>query len=100
MSMFRKKKNLSVKERLKIYHDNVDFFNDCCLKLESALHKYNEPLYYANKWVNNGSDRIGVLFYDTTQKKNRFLSVHIDVFERGDWDEFAKKYCRVSDGGE
>ena len=43
------------------------------------------------------NDRIGVLFYDMLQSRNRWISVPISVFDSGEWDEFATRYCRVGD---
>ena len=38
-----------------------------------------------------------MLFYDMLQSRNRWISVPISVFDSGEWDEFATRYCRVSE---
>lgn len=55
-------------------------------------------LVVCNKWLHyEDSDRVGVLFYDMLQSRNRWISVPISVFDSGEWDEFATRYCRVGE---
>lgn len=77
------------------YHLCTKHIGRGCRALESALKGVNEPLVYANKWLHyDGSDRVGVLFYDMLQSRNRWISVPISVFDSGEWEDFAKRYCR------
>lgn len=72
-----------------------------CRALESALKEVNQPLSYANKWLHyEDSDRVGVLFYDMLQSRNRWISVPISVFDSGEFEEFAKRYCRSEEVGD
>ena len=80
------------------YHLCTKHIGRGCRALESALKGANQPLVYANKWLHyDGSDRIGVLFYDMLQSRNRWISVPISVFDSGEWEDFATRYCRSSD---
>ena len=80
------------------YHQCTKHIGSGCRTLEVALSALGQPLSYANKWVHHeDNDRIGVLFYDMLQSRNRWISVPISVFDSGEWDEFASRYCRVSD---
>lgn len=80
------------------YHLCTKHIGRGCRALESALKGANQPLSYANKWLHyEGSDRVGVLFYDMLQSRNRWISVPISVFDSGEWDEFATRYCRVGE---
>ena len=77
------------------YHDCTKHIGRGCRTLEEALRGLNQPLSYANKWLHyDGSDRIGVLFYDMLQSRNRWISVPISVFDSGEWEKFATRYCR------
>ena len=84
------------------YHKCTKNLGRGCRALEEALNEVNQPLAYANKWLHHeGSDRIGVLFFDMVQNRQRWISVPISVFDSGEFDEFAIRYCRigeVSDG--
>ena len=78
------------------YHQCTKHIGRGCRTLEEALKGLNQPLAYANKWVHyEDNDRIGVLFYDMLQSRNRWISVPISVFDSGEWDEFASMYCKV-----
>ena len=80
------------------YHLCTKHIGRGCRALESALKGANQPLSYAKKWVHyEDNDRIGVLFYDMLQSRNRWISVPISVFDSGEWDEFAMRYCRVGE---
>ena len=80
------------------YHLCTKHIGRGCRALESALSGLEQPLAYANKWVHyEDNDRIGVLFYDMLQSRNRWISVPISVFDSGEWDEFATRYCRVGE---
>ena len=80
------------------YHLCTKHIGRGCRALESALKAVNQPLSYANKWLHyEGSDRVGVLFYDMLQSRNRWISVPISVFDSGEWEEFATRYCRVGE---
>lgn len=80
------------------YHLCTKHIGRGCRALESALKEVNQPLSYANKWLHyEGSDRVGVLFYDMLQSRNRWISVPISVFDSGEWDEFATRYCRIGE---
>ena len=84
------------------YHDCTKHIGRGCRALEGALKGLNQPLAYANKWVHHeDSDRVDVLFYDMLQSRNRWISVPISVpisvFDSGEWDEFATRYCRVGE---
>lgn len=80
------------------YHDCTKHIGRGCRALECALSAWGQPLAYANKWLHyEDSDRVGVLFYDMLQSKNRWISVPISVFDSGEWDGFVARYCRVGD---
>ena len=80
------------------YHLCTKHIGRGCRELESALKEVNQPLSYANKWLHyEGSDRVGVLFYDMLQSRNRWISVPISVFDSGEWEDFAARYCRVGE---
>ena len=80
------------------YHDCTKHIGRGCRALESALKEANQPLSYANKWIHHeDNDRVGVLFYDMLQSRNRWISVPISVFDSGEWVDFAKMYCRVGE---
>ena len=84
------------------YHDCTKHIGRGCRALESALKAVNQPLSYANKWIHHeDNDRIGVLFYDMLQSRNRWISVPISVpisvFDSGEWEEFVARYCRVGE---
>ena len=80
------------------YHLCTKHIGRGCRALEVALSTLGQPLAYANKWLHyEGSDRVGVLFYDMLQSRNRWVSVPISVFDSGEWDEFATRYCRVGE---
>ena len=80
------------------YHDYTKHIGRGCRALESALKAGIQPLSYANKWIHHeDSDRVGVLFYDMLQCRNRWISVPISVFDSGEFEEFASRYCRSSD---
>ena len=80
------------------YHQCTKHIGRGCRALEVALSGLGQPLAYANKWIHHeDNDRIGVLFYDMLQSRNRWISVPISVFDSGEWDEFATRYCRVGE---
>ena len=80
------------------YHHCTKHIGRGCRTLEEALKGLNQPLVYANKWLHyEGSDRVGVLFYDMLQSRNRWISVPVSVFDSGEFEEFASRYCRSSD---
>ena len=97
--MSNEKSDMSKSEHLlSKYHDCTKYIGRGCRALEVALSTLGQPLAYANKWIHHeDSDRIGVLFYDMLQSRNRWISVPISVFDSGEWDEFATRYCRVGD---
>ena len=95
-----KERNESSKSEylLSKYHLCTKHIGRGCRALESALSSLGQPLAYANKWIHHeDNDRIGVLFYDMLQSRNRWISVPISVFDSGEFDEFASRYCRLSD---
>ena len=80
------------------YHLCTKHIGRGCRALENALKAVNQPLSYANKWLHyEGSDRVGVLFYDMLQSRNRWISVPISVFDSGEWKDFATRYCRLAE---
>lgn len=91
----------SVTEQLESYHSCIGEINQGCRKLESALQKLGQPLSWANNWVHHreseNNDRIGVLFYDMLQNRQRWVSVPIYVFDNDTFDNFAKKYCKIDE---
>ena len=90
-------------EKLEAYHRCVGTLNRGCRMLESALQEVGQPLSWANQWVHRrdcaNCDRIGVLFFDMLQNRQRWISVPISVFESGDFEEFVRKYCKVDEQG-
>lgn len=92
------KEQSKIEYLLSKYHDCTKHIGRGCRALEGALKDVNQPLSYANKWLHyEGGDRVGVLFYDMLQSRNRWISVPISVFDSGEWDEFATRYCRVGE---
>ena len=91
-------KSSKTEHLLSKYHHCTKHIGRGCRALEDALKGLNQPLSYANKWLHyDGSDRVGVLFYDMLQSRNRWISVPISVFDSGEFEEFASRYCRLSD---
>ena len=88
-------KNCKTENMLVKYHLCTKHIGRGCRALESALKEANQPLSYASKWLHyEGCNRVGVLFYDMLQSRNRWISVPISVFDSGDWSEFVNKYCK------
>lgn len=80
------------------YHKCTKNLGRGCRALEEALKDVNQPLSYANQWLHHeGSDRVGVLFYDMLQNRQRWISVPISVFDNEEFEEFARKYCKVDE---
>lgn len=90
-----------ISDRLQEYHACVRDVNKGCRALAREMQILNQPLTYANNWLHrregNNRDRIGVLFYDSELRGNRWISVPISVFDSGEWEEFATRYCRVGE---
>lgn len=86
---------------LEAYHRCVGVLNRGCRKLDSVLRDMGQPLSYANQWVHrresDNCDRVGVLFFDMLQNKQRWISVPISVFENEEYEEFARKYCKIDE---
>jgi hypothetical protein len=95
---FRKK---NVSDHLRDYHRCVGTINNGCRALEGVFKEMGRPLSWANQWVHrregDSSGRVGVLFYDMLQNRQRWVSVPIEVFDSGEWVEFAKRYCRAGE---
>lgn len=88
-------KNCKTESLLGKYHLCTKHIGRGCRALESALKEANQPLSYASKWLHyEGSNRVGILFYDMLQSRNRWISVPIGVFDSGEWSEFVNKYCK------
>ena len=83
------------------YHKCAKVIGEGCQALEGALKEFNQPLLYANKWSHHlNNDRVGVLFYDMLQSRNRWISVPISVFDSGEFSEFVKRYCQLGNDSE
>lgn len=90
-------KHNDVQKMLVEYHKCDKFFNNAGRALQDALQSFDQPLVYANRWTHSQGDRVGVRFYDMVQSRNRWISVPVSVFEDGNYEEFARKYCKVAD---
>lgn len=86
-------------DKLDAYHRCVGTLNRGCRLFESALQEMGQPLSWANQWVHRrdsvNCDRVGVLFFDMLQNRQRWISVPISVFESEDFEGFVRKYCKV-----
>jgi hypothetical protein len=89
---------------LEAYHRCVGVLNKGCRKLEYSFKELGQPLSWANQWVHHrecdNCDRVGVLFFDMLQNKQRWISVPISVFENDEFDVFVRKYCKVDEQSE
>ena len=90
----------SVSERLQEYHACVRDVNKGCRSLAREMQLLDQHLSYANSWIHrregDNRDRIGVLFYDSELRGNRWISVPIEIFDNEDYERFARKYCKVN----
>lgn len=92
-----------ISDRLQEYHACVRDVNKGCRALAREMQILNQPLTYANNWLHrregNNRDRIGVLFYDSELRGNRWISVPIEVFDNEDFERFARRYCKADYDG-
>ena len=91
--------NKSVAKHLQDYHRCLGTINKGCRALENVLNDMGQHLSWTNQWMHRrggkNSDRVGVLFYDMLNNRQKWISVPISVFDSGEWEDFAKRYCRV-----
>lgn len=87
--------NNKVEYLLSKYHECVREINKGCIKLGREMYSLGESLEYANQWFHRPhNNRIGVLFHDSIADVNKWISVPIEVFVKGNFKDFAKRYCK------